>query len=1728
MPVQNNCTPANVYGPINHWLFLGCSVMSFSASVGWNGQEGSLTVQLVEDNCTAPAEHPKHYMDSLLTEQTTTAVDPGFYGLSYDIIGTPVYFRVDEFEFAGLVQSWEEQKSESGNPTYTVKIVDPRQILEGTQLIINEYAGSVGSNYNLINVFGYMESFGLLCPQYYQSAPGVYSPGDGSVDGAVFGTPAGAYGGAKTNENGMQWNRIVTGLNILVSSMIPASNQFSPYGRLIYRGVSTVLGQGILYSDSSSAQYLLDISEVPVMPSYWRLNGSNVGLMDALNQVLEAAGFDYYIELVPVYMGLLKGWGGTAIANVIKVRTVDRGTQPDLTQINTFIDAQDNVISNSRGRESRNELTASFVIGGPKQTIYQAEQSDNPDGEDDDEIVGIEVELLNGEVVGNRRVDAGCDEIDDMILPYFGLDENGDIIVPCKDANGFWEFEAETWGINESLQVLQLPVGTVTINELELIFAMGGYDSWMSYVTAQRQAGNAPDTASAIPANLVGDFRAQENILQAIIDQIEKFLGRDLVQPVAGAFHLLPNAGAKINEDVRAIHDWVNKFARDFYGKKFMVRVPFTCVKWDVEAEKAFTSETPAQDGWTEVTPIIGLPNNSAVIDFFRNDTNKIEAFVRIDDAAKKETRSLDPNDYGIYNNDLYIKAQVEGEFVYHDADKFFAPRVIVTLPQAINQLEDDDVAGKGFKGVVNLLKKVHGVPVAAAEAILKRLEGKVAFAPFEYLANMIDAACFGMVSNIMTYGPWTNVGVPGQIRVEHQEGLVPWEYGGYATMNLAGQSIADEGVTSMQQGEMGNIQVPGYPTLPLGSELGAVGGGFFGGNHLVENRSLSDSAINDNLAGGIPFINKYGYFAYSGTWTGVYGPNITSVDTNVGPGGVTTTYTFRTYTPKIGRFARSNAERLKQVGQNRIRNARKLRAFILERVKRQALLLQLDDRRNQLQNNIGNRNQTPHSVFGGQLIPWITGSGFRRTPVITMPMTEVANEMQHEYSEKAFMSMDGLLRPISMDGDGGLPRYAQKSLGCYQSGPELSMPPVNNGTCDSLGTEYYNDAIDIDYLNPFSNPQGKSRSAIPTNRTDTPKVGHDMDLLGRDGTGSGDTPISGMIMPIAGYGDSDGEWSDYTDDYRMLALRGPLIMQSWSYDTNGRPIPNKADTEGNAEVGIFTDSNLECKFMDGFLRKPHTWPVGPIDLRWDRKRACWVAPTKHKILEATLCEEICPQGSGKATISESQSLYDCDGSAITPAVMAYDRVGNCYNSGEKVLLDYDTTKCQHFIIERKSNKVFAFELTECMPLDGPGSGIRLDNNGTPTGAQMEFYTRWNCEWGPSPAGYRGWAVQECDEDGQGNECFKNYIIYMEEPATYIQFTTTSEFGSATYCNSVSTADASISYYWEGCQPQVPIVVRLPDAYTNPECFPIGTKGVAIWDDRGSDACTTGCDVLVYNIVEVNTMLKVWSTTCGDDTPTDGTEIKHLVVGTGLAMEDEDSLVCAKKIYLDLLLSPASGTCVSDYNLPLEGVRFSSIGLGKGLNANYDSATCAITLGAGITATGTDECIEDGELTEGKLYNSIAFGQGISVAEDGACGLKIGADANMAVATGTGCVSQGNVTSGTTVGTLIFKNGININILGEGAGCSGATAEIGLGLTIGGAQVSSIELGECLTVTGTGSGECTATLDFANKITPTAVEFVIDVECSGTGTGALIVITTNFMHFNGCGQFIGVSESGTL
>jgi hypothetical protein len=156
---------------------------------------------------------------------------------------------------------------------------------------------------------------------------------------------------------------------------------------------------------------------------------------------------------------------------------------------------------------------------------------------------------------------------------------------------------------------------------------------------------------------------------------------------------------------------------------------------------------------------------------------------------------------------------------------------------------------------------------------------------------------------------------------------------------------------------------------------------------------------------------------------------------------------------------------------------------------------------------------------------------------------------------------------------------------------------------------------------------------------------------------------------------DSDADWKSYVFDIeagrssvskifqnnmRFMALRGPLVLAGWGFDTDGYPVPNSSgeakevnedgyprrisslsdqtggfenypgsilgkNQEWDNETGQWTVPVKEKNFAKGWGLRPDTWPVGPIDLRWDETRKVWTTPQPYKFVDIVLEDNLLP-----------------------------------------------------------------------------------------------------------------------------------------------------------------------------------------------------------------------------------------------------------------------------------------------------------------------------------------------------------------------------------------------------------------------------------------------------------------------------------------------------------------------
>jgi hypothetical protein len=732
-----------------------------------------------------------------LVEDPATSGVGGYFTPFHDDapqVGEPIYFNhtdgTDTFEYGGLLQSWEQSNSQGGKPLYRVTITDAREILEGTQIIIGDYNGHIKSVPNLFNVYGYLEN--------------------------------NQFGSAHVTEAGMPVKIILDTVSVLSSAVPSIAPNYG--GPIKWRGVF----------------YGLDLTELPKPPFYYRIGGSSVSLLDIINQLCEEAGVDWYINLVDTI-----GFGP-----IIKFKTVSRVGQPPMGQIAAFIGDGTNNVANTRGHESRIDITSAFVAGGNVSVLYPAQAP------------------ASGSNISPQN---------QTIWPFWGLNQSGIPIIgnapgittgPENFMNDSHKFVMNTTMIN----VIGV-TDSYNCDVGEIRAALAGEAAWVGYVAA-----NKPTVANSM--GLFTDMK----ILQPLLDLIKQDKGKptDFINTSVrqGNFKNAPDRIA----NVRTMFRFVQGFAQEYYGRKFMVRIPFLLGALEDDTQNLIISHQPTDGGYLEEgAQPLGLP--VFFEDLFQTQDGRFQAFVRYNNAFDIDFSNLSPNDYVVWSNNLYLKCELDPNVYFMDNNTLDSPRVVITLPNVVNRkglISTDRLtpnqqaiaqqaaaqlravnpndANLGPDGKLNLVGKnrIKAVTDKAIDA-----EVNYGMGPYALMPNM---AAVPLISNVLTYGPWYTIGPSAKTYFEKDDTLVPWNYGGYTELNKAGLAKVYSFVTNMVRGELGTVTVPGIPLIPIGQVL------------------------------------KIG------------GPNITGIDVEIGEQGITTTYSMRTYTPRYGAFSRANVDRIKRL----------------------------------------------------------------------------------------------------------------------------------------------------------------------------------------------------------------------------------------------------------------------------------------------------------------------------------------------------------------------------------------------------------------------------------------------------------------------------------------------------------------------------------------------------------------------------------------------------------------------------------------------------------------------------------------------------------------------------------------------------------------------------------------------------------------------------------------------
>lgn len=776
-----------------------------------------------------------------------------------------------------------------------------------------------------------------------------------------------------------------------------------------------------------------------------------------------------------------------------------------------------------------------------------------------------------------------------------------------------WPVLGYTSGFNVPINVRTLRTGLRTngfefyddhmLNESELL-TTGTMATWKLYGILY------PNSISRSCMNFLGiDWQTARAKVTSSFGGNTHMVSQACVEAVK--FSTRKSVGELVYEEI--CYPWIKNFYDTFYGKYYMVILPKNTCAFDMTGllqqsgiflgpgSSAFMADEPTDSGWADTANPIGFKGQNRSL--FMDGSGKTTCFcgIRIGDYLDRfmgpyrrffyfEPSSLQ-GEWTVDGNHVFTKAETDGR-VYNFGSSF---GILIKMPNMIPQRWQDSrgrANNMGLRMLDLLVGDANGFPVSGGTT------------DFSYTnvfketlaAGRFDRIAIPMKSNIVNYGPWLSNArnsrwSDGGVELKIVDDLNPWSYGGYKNMNTAGERLAVDSLKQRQKYESGSITIAETPKKNM------EGGG----------------------SSGID-------------------PIISSIVCKLDASGATTTYNYQTYVQKFGQ----SAEALNNYTKLGI-NARRANFNLLKDLNLEIVRAFSDGMRTfgSIREKFFEQASVPLSASSSSLNNVLIMSypdGFNNERIeagIDKKYTSDYFQDQINYSKYAIVSLDMIFSPVVANPfvrSSFMPSISQPKFNhnYFPNATKPRVPPI-------LGPKRIEPIVSY-HLNPYTNSIFGG-------------------LFGGRASGFGfDTEyVSFGAVPANTFAANRQQqnFRDRVGDIRGAALRGPLLLHSWGYDTNGDPVPG--DGPPNFR-----------RFSQNWLRNPKSWPCGPIDLRWDEARGVWVSPPSASLVVAKMTQDLfkreegqfMPSGPALATVQDQPFLYN------TPIVGGQIRVWDYIGRG--------------------------------------------------------------------------------------------------------------------------------------------------------------------------------------------------------------------------------------------------------------------------------------------------------------------------------------------------------------------------------------------------------------------------------------------------------------------------------
>jgi len=733
-----------VYSPIK---MFGAYVSSASSSIGWGGQGGSMQLKLVEDED-----------DNVL--------------ISLPEVGTPCYFKYDNFYFGGIFQRYTYSESVGSGRTYDVVIDSPSKLMDGVQLIIEDFIGTTDHFISRLNQ-GSSSSNIFATNLVYGDIENVYNL-FGHQENPFYG---GFFGGSNFNSSGMEVDAALIILGDLANHWTS-----HPLGGPINLGGHKL--------DLDVSEVLTEVQRVwSLANDAYRVKGPAKSVNGLISEIAEAIQIDYFYDIQP-YNGFSRlPDGGDSFSSipdhgVIKVRTVSKQQQPTRGAIKSFIQAEKpsgKVISYSIGEEYGDATTQKLVWGG-RRTRYQA---------------------VNAQA---------CE-------PIWGKTPNVVTGMPYR-----------TQGL--TAQVHSGPSNVIKINLgnnfnnaeykatiLEIRMALAGKTSWEIFKTFETIAGVEPNGYNNLFSSpWTGQFDATKDVLE--------LMNRN----AATAYDaVLTNA----TPAVKAYRKANNEFAGKIFAAVSEVSNSYYCQQFLVPLTAESTSQIQMEyipPGAYETIRAWEI-SDAAFVEFplagdiaFRDSNGKQKSMTCWSKNSAYEYSSLGTDyDEGLMDfagGIVSTKGSPDKE-MYWDGNNHWVAYKAGAAVKYFDYITTPDW------GLSVLSAYFFGIAIPPQYYFKAGFNGSLQFAiPPD---NVLPAG-FGVPqeSTRYNYGPWVTLrgtySPEGKAEVIADQSLRPETFGGYGNLKVIGGIVATTGAGGMTANESGFVEMVGKPQGAIGERFAASG----------------------------------------------------------------------------------------------------------------------------------------------------------------------------------------------------------------------------------------------------------------------------------------------------------------------------------------------------------------------------------------------------------------------------------------------------------------------------------------------------------------------------------------------------------------------------------------------------------------------------------------------------------------------------------------------------------------------------------------------------------------------------------------------------------------------------------------------------------------------------------------------------------------------------------------